>query len=102
MATRVSRFAFLFFLVTTCFLVASVGLPFASADPPPVVADASSSAFSYFGAWNGGPFGVYLAPEGTASARIRNTPTLSVKVWALGQSFSVSIDGKTPTAYSVD
>ncbi len=67
---------------------------------PPVVADASSAAFTYTGAWNGAPFGVYLAPGGTASVRIRNTPTLQVKVWATGQTFSVSIDGGPATSYT--
>ncbi len=74
----------------------------AGAAPAPVVADASSAAFTYTGAWNGGAFGVYLAPSGTAAVRIRNTPMLQVKVWAIGQSFSVSIDGRPASSYEAD
>jgi lysophospholipase L1-like esterase len=65
----------------------------AVADTFPVVADATSAAFTYLGASGADWLGVQLATGGTATFKVRSTTTVRARVWAQGQTYSVSVDG---------
>jgi hypothetical protein len=64
---------------------------------PPVSSSFVNASVTYTGAWSAAGFGIALAPQGTASAWISGTTTLSMKVYANGQSYR-AIDGVGPDA----
>jgi len=79
-------------------VVATVGLSSpagAATREAPAMLDSAAPAFTYLGAWGAAWLGVQLAPQGTATFRVRQTSWLKMTVWASGRSFTTTVDGST-------
>jgi hypothetical protein len=59
----------------------------------PPLGQVSGAAFSYRGAWSAGPLGVGIALNGTATAVVFGTTSVTASVFSAGQSYQIAVDG---------